>query len=213
MNTPEKRAYNAVSIAFSAVGYHETETAALSVANINGATLVIEHDAATLTLTLQLDNGDVWSLSKWDDMHDGYGVLTQACAFIRRHTEQAAAADDHCTCPICDGDGSYPSRSGGNTCEECDGTGRITHCVITTEEDPADYPGDDACGICNGTGAIHVDHGQHVPCPSCDGAGTHTDDPERRYGINSAAAIHNRNTIAAMSGRSPRDYYNDQHDN
>jgi hypothetical protein len=57
------------------------------------------HDAATAALTAARD-------SRWDDDAD----------------------DDADDCPACNGHGAFPSRSGGNACECCEGTGTNTGC-------------------------------------------------------------------------------------
>lgn len=152
------RAHNVISIALGATTYRATSDEALSVANIPAGTVVLERATYALSgnvevqVTLQLSNGDVWSLATWDS-DDAYGILCETLAFIRRHTEtQAATGEDADDCAYCSGNGS-------------------PHCEHGADDD---YPGDDACGVCNGDGyipAIGYATG-NISCPSCNGAGT-----------------------------------------
>jgi hypothetical protein len=74
----------------------------------------------------------------------------------------------HCThlltgdteCPDCGGDGAFPSRSGGNVCEGCNGTGNA-----------------DTCQTCGTTNDLHR-HGTDVRCHAC-----RLDDDLRAAGI------------------------------
>jgi hypothetical protein len=91
-------AHRVITAALGATWYRDTADDALSVASLRyGGTAVIERTTYALSgnvevqVTLQLADGDVWSLATWAD-DDAYAMLTVALDFIARHAPATTEA-------------------------------------------------------------------------------------------------------------------------
>jgi hypothetical protein len=100
-NRTRDTAWRLFTDTFSAMTLRNDDGGKLSVANLNGSTLVLElqpirglpnnERRTELDVVLMLANGDVWGLHKWEGLDAGQ-LLAELCQFLTRHECKAPPA-------------------------------------------------------------------------------------------------------------------------